>query len=87
MEVPELDFVPLLKPLKRHLWKREVDTQAGRQAAVCVCEESTAVKLDELAVQSNAAFVFLSDPLAQRFVKRWGDGRGLATHRRVDVWR
>lgn len=43
------------------------------------------MKPDQLAVESNAASVLVSDRLEQRFVKKRGDGRALALHRRANV--
>lgn len=57
-----------------------VKTLVSRKADARFCEEALGVKFDELAVESNAAFLLVSDPLEQRFVKARGDSRARSFH-------
>lgn len=80
MEAPELDIAPLLEPLKPPLWKAKVHMQDSEKADVCLCEEALGIRLEELTVERNTAFVPVSDSSVQSFVKARGDGKALAFH-------
>lgn len=61
MKAPELNFVPSLKPLKPLFCILKIGTQVGGQAAARLCEKGLGMRLNELAVESNAAFDFVND--------------------------
>lgn len=68
MEVPELDVVALFEPIKPSFWKLKNDTQVSGQEDVRLCAVALGVELDEVDVESHAAFCVVSDSLGQHFV-------------------